>query len=338
MYEEIKKLISDKAGNITSETLTYFTNYFYVLVKKNLIPKGIKLDDLIDNAIRYASKVEFYDQNHRIYLQKGADVKGFRDPESKTIFIRDSLAEPLREMVVYHELHHAVQTNPDNDKVGINQESNIGRLIMEAQTQYFAEMVYSEIHGISFEEREIPTENLRMINNGTVVSSLHNYEMYDAMLSKLAIILGVPKSYFVSINFLYKNNEGLKDLESKYNVEKQECELPYSFQVLLLILDYIYSVDLTSYVDNQDKEVILSGRETESGYEIHPGKNYKLSLQQQRNWMNKFDVDNFLALVKSGGNFKRFSKYVVDNEKRQIISEFVGTYASTGEDSSHKEK
>ncbi len=193
MYEEIKKLIKSKKTTLDDQTLTYFTNYFYILVKDNLIPDNIKLEKSIDNAMMFASKVEFYDENHRVYLENGHDIKGFRDSKTKTIFIRDNLEEPLREMTVYHELHHAAQTNPNNSEVGINQESNIGRLIMEAQTQYFAEKVYSEIHNISFEEKLIPSENLRMVSNGTVVSRLHNYEMYDTLLSKLAAMIDVSK-------------------------------------------------------------------------------------------------------------------------------------------------
>ena len=55
---------------------------------------------------------------------------------------------------------------------------------MEAQTQWFAEEVYKSIHNVDFKEKEIPSENLRMQCGGTVVSSLHNYELYDSMLSK----------------------------------------------------------------------------------------------------------------------------------------------------------
>ena len=93
MYEKIKKLISDKNNNLDNQTLMYFTNYFYVLVKDGLIPNGITLEDLIDNAIRYASKVEFYDENHRVYLENGPDTKGLRDPDTKTIYIRGNLEE-----------------------------------------------------------------------------------------------------------------------------------------------------------------------------------------------------------------------------------------------------
>ena len=41
---------------------------------------------------------------------------------------------------------------------------------MEAQTQYFAEEIYEEMHGVKFEERKIPSESLRMASGGVVVS------------------------------------------------------------------------------------------------------------------------------------------------------------------------
>ena len=44
MYEEIKKMISSKNNSIDNQTLVYFTNYFYCLVKDNLIPQKIKLE------------------------------------------------------------------------------------------------------------------------------------------------------------------------------------------------------------------------------------------------------------------------------------------------------
>lgn len=338
MYQEIKNLIKQKNTNLDEQTLTYFTNYFYILVKDEIIPPNIKLVDLIDNALNYARKVEFYNEYHKIYLENGGDIKGFRDPETKTIFIRDNLPEPLREMTVYHELHHAVQTNPENDMVGINQESNIGRLIMEAQTQYFAEKIYQEIHGVQFEEREISSETLRMLENGIVVSSLHNYEMYDNLLSKLAIILNVSKDYFVSINYLYKDNVGLKALEQKYNEIRVKQNLPYNFNSLLLIFDYVYCVDLLAYKKNNDKEIILSGQETENVYEIHPNQGLKMSLKKQRDFLNRFDTDYFLSLAQNGGKFIEFSRYVVDNEKRALIKQFVETYSEQPQTESPKKK
>lgn len=91
-------------------------------VKKDVIPVEKTLEDLIDNALTFASKVEFYDENHKIYKENGKDVKGFRALESKTIFIRRNLEDHLKEITIYHELHHAAQTNPENNQVGINQK------------------------------------------------------------------------------------------------------------------------------------------------------------------------------------------------------------------------
>ncbi len=323
-YEEIMSLMKSKKNDIDNETLKFFSNYFFVAVKKGVIPTNISLESLIENALIFASKIEFYDENHRIYKEYGEEVKGFRDPESKIIFIRNNLEEPLREITVYHELHHAVQTNPENNQVGINQESNVGRLIMEAQTQYFAEKVYEEIHDVKFAEREIPSENLRMASGGIVVSKLHNYEMYDNLLTKIGIILEVPKDYFVFLNYLYNNNLGLKLLEEKYKEAKNKYQLPYEFNQFLLYYDYAYCVDLLAYQDNPDKQTILNGGITQK-YEIHPNQNLELSLKNQLYNLSQIDGCCFLNLAEKGGNYKDFAKYIIDNQKRNLAMQYIAT-------------
>ena len=100
MYEEIKKMISSKNNSIDNQNLVYFTNYFYCLVKDNLIPQKIKLESLIDNAMKYASKIEFYDENHRVYLENGSDTTRVKDQYTKTIFTRANLEVPPKEITV----------------------------------------------------------------------------------------------------------------------------------------------------------------------------------------------------------------------------------------------
>ena len=272
----------------------------------------------------YASKIEFYDEESWVYKKYGKDSKGLRDEESKTIYIRKDLPDELREMIVYHELHHAVQTNPLNNEVGINQVDNVGRLIMEAQTQYFAEVVYDEIHGVKFQEREIPSENLRMLPGGTVVSRLHNYEMYDCMLSKLAIVFDVDKDFFVRINYFFKDNEGLNILRKKYEEVKEKYGFSYDFETMLFNLDYIYCVDLVAYIDGLDKDVILGGGETDTAYRIWPNKGVKLSLGLQKKLIDNFDSCFFMDLLNVRGNYIDFSKYVIDNKNRKIINDSLG--------------
>ena len=120
--EEVKNYIHSKKSNIDNTTLEYFTNYFFVLINNQQILGTNNIEKLIDNALLYASKIEFYDENSEIYKELGPDCKGLREPQSKVIYVRDNLAEPLREIIIYHELHHAVQTNPLNNEVGINQK------------------------------------------------------------------------------------------------------------------------------------------------------------------------------------------------------------------------
>ncbi len=323
MYEQIKNMIIKKKNDIDSQTLYYFTNYFYVLVERDLIPSKLKLEDLIDNALYYAQEVVFYDENSDVYRKLGPDVKGLCDPETKILYVRNNLPEPLREMVIYHELHHATQTNRKNGQVGINQNFNIGRMIMEAQTQWFAEEVYKTIHNVEFDEREIPSEQLRMLSGGRIVSALHNYEMYDAMLSKLAIILDVSKDFFVSINFLYNKDEGLKLLKEKYNEKAKELKIEKPFSELLYMLDYIYVVDYCLYINNEDKEVILSGKETDGKYWIYPGRAEKLSLLNERKNIDEFDIILALALIENGFEHEEFFKYIVDTGNRKRIVDYV---------------
>lgn len=49
-------------------------------------------------------------------------------------------------------------------------------------------------------------------------------------------------------------------------------------------------------------------------------------MKNQRAYLNKFDVDYFLALAQNGGNFIEFAKHVVDNEKRAIIEQYIKTF------------
>ncbi len=323
MYERIMKLIKLKMPNIDSETLKYYTNYFYVVLTKNILPKDIDIETLIDNTLDYAKKVEFYDENHWVYKKFGPDVKGWRNDEDRVLYVRGNLDNPLREMVIYHELHHAAQTNHLNNQVGINQEECVGRMIMEAQTQWFAEEVYKTIHNEDFEEKEIPSEEVRMLPNGTVVSKLHNYEMYDAMITKLAIFLDIPKEFFVTINFLYKDNKGLSILEERFNKRAKELNFKYNFNTILYILDYIYTVDFVAYQQSDEQKLLLQGNETFYQYTIHPGKDAPLSLLMQRKMIEKFDMELVLCLMENNIDCKEFSKYMISNEQRQTMKEYL---------------
>ncbi len=321
MYDQIKKMILEKKNDIDDQTLYYYTNYFYVLVERNLIPEGIKLEDLIENGLYFSRKIVFYDEGSDVYKRLGPDTKGLCDPETKNLYIRNDLKEPLREMTIYHEFHHAVQTNKNTGDKGINQNFYVGRMIMEAQTQWFAEEVYKTIHNVEYGEREISSEQLRMLGNGRVISALHNYEMYDAMLSKLAILLDVPKDFFVTINFLYDQNKGYYILKDKYEEKAKEKNLPLSFYNMLYKLDYTYVVDYLAYIENEDKETILSGKETEKIGIYDQGES--LSLEKQRRYIKEFDFFLVMALIDNGFEYKDFLKYIIDDYVRITVTNYA---------------
>lgn len=331
--DKIRELIKTICNNdIDDVSLKYFADYFYVVQKRNILPKNTNLKDYMTMALKY-KKIVFYDETYPIYKELGADVKGLRNDDDNTLYIRKNLPQPLKDMVVYHEIHHAAQTNSKNNQTGINQESNIGRMIMESQTQYFAEEVYKEINGVEFNEESIASENMRMIPGGTIVSNLHNYQMYDTFLSKLAIILGVDKNYFVTINYLGEDNIGLNFLRQKYEEVKQEKKLSWTFDNLIYNLDYIYCVDLMTYKSNPQKELLLAGNETLYSFEIHPGKKDTLSLRKEFAIIDAFDRSYLIDLLDQGldDDIAKFSTYIVRNETRDILKELPDNNKKSGD-------
>ena len=334
MYEELKNKIIAKEPGIDDETLKYFVNYFVAVLTKNVIPEGMAIDELIDNVLRI-SKIVFFKDDNPITQKYGDDFKGERNSKERVLYIRDSLPAELKEITIYHEIHHAAQTNKKmlydkkEEPCGINQNLNIGRLIMEAQTQWFAEQVYMLVHGVTFEEKEISSENLRMQAGQTIYSALHNYEMYDALLSKLAIMMGVSKEYFVKINYMYDDNKGLKKLEEDYKKAQIQKGLTFSFEQTMMTLDYAIVVDFLCYVKNEIKDLLLSGGKTEEKYAIYPGFSSILSQELQASSILRFDRQTILDLMNNEGyldddsDFIRFSKCIFDNRNRAIIANYI---------------
>ena len=329
MYDKIKKIIVSKKNDIDETTLEYFCNYFTVVVNRNVIPGEMELDELIDNVLRIG-KIEFFKDDSDIVKKYGNSFKGLRDSQKGILYVRDSLPEELKEITIYHEIHHAAQTSEkmlESQKCGINQEENFGRMIMEAQTQWFAEEIYKTIHNVSFDERMIPSEELRMQSGQTICSALHNYEMYDAMLSKLSIIMSVPKEYFVELNYLYKDNAGIDKLKNDYEQKMKEKKLPVSFISMMKTFDYAYVVDLLGYIDNEDRDVILSGGETINLYEIYKNFGMKLSHRFQAGYIKNFDDKIIMALRDNGigpnSDFEKYSKYIFFDKTRELVQDFM---------------
>lgn len=320
--EKIKYIIKKRKPEFDDELLNYLVNYFYIVIRDGLIPDDLDVSDLIDNTINKVDRIVYYNDEDEIGKSLGPDVKGLRDTVSKTIFVSDKLDPQLREITIYHEIHHFAQTS-NTDGVGFNQEAGKGRLIMEAQTQYVAEKIFSEIHGVQFEDEFFKTEDVRMLPGGTVRSNLHNYQMYDNLLTKLCIMLDVSKDYIVQLNYQYEFNKGLNILEERYNAVKDKLEFPKSFIDYLYILDYIYQTDYIVYKENEDKEIVKEGKTSIYKYEIHPDRKTVVSLENEKGLIDYIDREYFFALLTNGGNYEEFVKYIIDDKARDLFSEFV---------------
>ena len=321
LKEKIKKMIIKKNIFIDSFSLKYFVNYFYVAIIKKVIPDDVNLEELIENIAKY--KIIFYDENSDIYKKYGSDVKGLRDAINNRIYIRYNLNDMLKEITIYHEIHHVVQTNYQTNNVGLNQDENKCRMIMEAQTQYFAEEVFKTIYGIDFPFKKVSSENVRLYKGGCVLSNLHNYELYDCMLSKLAIILGVSKDFFVSINYYFKNEKGLDILREKYNESKKQYSLSFTFEEALFMLDRIYVTDLFLYSNEakEVKETLLNGQIIE--VELYKGVFTKISKKTEWEDINRFDTELFLDLEQNSDKAREYALYIISNSKRKTAYDYL---------------
>ena len=329
-YKKDKKIIDIKEKfpsfkNYSEQTLMYVANYLYGIEELKFLPESISINELIDKFGRLIDQIYFYDESDEIYDRLGSDVKGFSDHKKKILYVRKNLEEPLKEITIYHELHHIMQFNEDTEEYGINQVSNIGRLIMEAQTQFCSEEIYKLVNNITFSIKKIKSEDLRMLNGGTITSELHNYELFDNLLTQISFIIGEEKDFFVKINYLY-NNEGMKILEEKYNKAKDKYELPITFDNLLYYLDYIYVVDYLSYINNSAKETLIKNQETQHEYEIHPNKGEKLSRKKQLSYIDKIERNIAVCLLESNetnDKIKLYADYVIVNEIKQILLDLI---------------
>lgn len=322
MNEKIKELIRQKRPNMDEQSLIYFANYFSVVIKDELLPKDMNIEEVIEHTLSIADRIVFYDENAFITSVYGSKIKGLCEPKTHTLYVRKNLDDVLKEITIYHEMHHAAQMNEETYQDGINQDSNKARLIMEAQTQYMAEKVYQEIHGVTFEDKEVLSQDLRMLPGGKVLSNLHNYEMYDNILSKLAIVLGVSKDYFVTINYQYKNDIGLNDFKRRYDKAKEKYELPIDFEKLLINLDYVYVVDYFIYLDGEDGKTLASGGIVKD-VKVRDESLFDLTTKNQQSIIKYIDTEFFFQLLINGGNYGDFAKYIIDDYIRDNVMQHV---------------
>lgn len=310
-YESIKKYISEKKGKILSErVIDLFSKYFSSLDKINVLPSDINIKDLIDKALNNIKDCIFYDNHDEELLNKlGIGEKNKGAAIDSILYVNSNQTDEMIEITFYHELTHLLQNHSNSiasEDIGLMENYKF-RLIMEAQTQYLAEMIYSNVHNKKLIEIHHNTEELRMLSGGTVRSNLRNYELYDCILTKLCLFLNISKETIIKLNFMGKNGcklfrEKIIDLygEDVYDFIWKELDLIYATDVMI----YVYDYDLIP--DNFIVESLVDNR------------NINISSANQMQSINNLDkVLQQGIKIKFPENLDKFIPYIISNEERE---------------------
>lgn len=247
-YEETKALVNKYLTNVDAELLYYYTNYLYVTSNHFLLPKSESIEDLLKKANRFGRHLNFYNPKEEKYHKMGPNVKGYVriDDKCDAINIRVDLKDEA-EKIIYHEIHHIMQVDSNTLNVGISRNYYL-KLINEAETEYVARLVYNTVHNIKEEEKLFNTEDIFMHQGGKCLSSAESYQYFDNILTKLSLLFGVEKDYFVHLNYEYSlGSDIFKDkLASKINEYNHITGMKYVIE-LDSIIDLINDITATYY-------------------------------------------------------------------------------------------
>ena len=194
LYNNIVQKISNNSKKIDEDKISLIAKYFVSLFELNILKDEALIDSLVLKVVNELENIIYYDNNDEKLL-KELEISKKNKGLSKCniIYINRNMEDDMIKITLFHELTHFLQRyNVDGyeECIGIMQNYK-WRILMEAQTQNVAEMVYSNIFGNIKEELEYNSEELRMLPGGTIKSNLRNYQMYDSILKKILLVLNI---------------------------------------------------------------------------------------------------------------------------------------------------
>lgn len=313
-YQEVETLVNNHLTNVDPDLKYYYINYLYVTSNHHLLPQKESIEDLLKKANIHGRHLNFYDYHDKKYQNMGPNVKGYVrvDTKSDTINVRCDLKDEA-EKIIYHEIHHIMQIDEETLNVGIARNYYL-KLINEAETEYIAEVVYNTVHNTTKEEQVHNTEDIFMHEGGKCLSSALSYQYFDNVLTKLCLLLGVKKDYFVHLNYEYLFGSDLfKDsLACKINEYNQHASgIKYVIEVDDII-DLMNDITATYYhiYYNKPKDIDF--------FYIRDNYNnlYCVSPRELSNMVDALDIYLFELIVDQ--NIKReFIKYAINSRIRE---------------------
>lgn len=287
------------------------SKYFSTLADLEILPNNINIEQLINKAIDNINDYVFYDNNDKELLKKlGIGKKNKGLAKNSILYVNKNQTDEMVEITFYHELTHLLQNHSDtinSEDIGVMKNWKY-RLLMEAQTQYLAELIYSKVHGKERQEIYQNTEELRMIPGGKVKSNLRNYELYDCILSKMCLFLNIDKKDFVKLNFMGKNAPELLTKKVVDLYGEDVCNFVWES------LDLIYSTDVIIY-GSDNGELLPDKCNVRSRVD---DRIMNASSKNQMKTINNLDELLYLEMVnKFSYDLNKFIPYIISNEKRE---------------------
>ncbi|MBD9115436.1 hypothetical protein EGP95_06655 [bacterium] len=257
LYDNIVQKISNNSKNIDEDKISLIAKYFVSLFELDILKDEALINSLVLKVVNELENIIYYDNNDEKLLKElGISKKNKGLFKGNIIYINKNMEDDMIKITLFHELTHFLQRyNVDGyeECIGIMQNYK-WRILMEAQTQNVAEMVYSNIFGNIKEELEYNSEELRMLSGGTIKSNLRNYQMYDMILRKILLVLNMSIEDFIAINF--NGKQSLKLFEEKLDNSYGKKVKNFIWE----LLDIIYSTDAIVYtggVDNLSEPCIV---------------------------------------------------------------------------------
>lgn len=313
-YEEIFQRISNNK-KISSSVVSLLSKYIISLSELFIINNYEEIDRLINKVIEHFEGVTYYDNSDESVLKKLGIGKANKGLSVKNkIYVNNNMSEELKDVTLFHEFTHFLQRyyiKGYEECVGVMRDFK-WRLLMEGQTQNAAELIYEHINNVKKEETKFDSSELRMKSGGIIISNLRNYEMYDYILKKVLLALGISMEDFIYINFTGKLSMPIfeKILDDRIGEEKKEK--------LFRMLDIIYSSDVIKYSYSLDKL-----KEPYTVPSLVDKKDINVSCYNQFETMKK--LDDFLLEITEENEEVHSKllrmKFIQSNELESIIDE-----------------
>lgn len=203
-----------------------------------------------------------------------------------------------------------------NLNVGINRNYYL-KLITEAETEYVANLIYNTVHNLEETEELYNTEEIFMHQGGKCLSSTHAYQYFDNILTKLSLLFGVTKDYFVHLNYDYLlGSKIFKDkLANKINeYNHQSSGMKYEIQPDNVI-DLINDITATFYHIYYNKPVDIDF------FYIHDNYNnlYCVSPKELSNMVDALDIYLFELIIDPAIK-REFIKYTINPHMQKAFT------------------